>query len=474
MMLLPLTVSLLTVLAPGPRLRLEPNPAIHFGAQTSAARAPDCRQWQQCRQLTIDALAAGDYERAHDLAWRTVQLGPRNDGDLMYLLARAQSLSGRADDALVMLGRLLDAGLKPAAATDDAFRAVRALPGWPQLEARMTSSDTSAAPDRNASAKSPGTSSAKTGNSAAPLPPAEPSAASPAAGVITPAAPSRIEDALRLPGAGLAPSGLAYDGASARFVVADRAHEKLVIIDERSRHTVDLVRSSSAGFYDITGFEIDPRQGDLWVVSAERPQAGADTARATALHKLQLVSGRPLFMVRVPDDLLPARLDDVAVSHRGAVFVLDTIGGRLFRLQPSTRTLSVVATLAVNHPSSIAPADEHVVYVAHDGGIARVDVGTGMVTPVTAPAGLSLSGFERIRAEGNQLFGIQRTAEGERRAVSVRLVGGRAASLDVIASNIAMSEPSAATLSGDSFYYLTQSQDDGSGSELVVRRLRLP
>ena len=45
------------------------------------------------------------------------------------MLARAQSLSGRPLDALVMLQRLA-AGLATDAATSDDFRRVRALPGW--------------------------------------------------------------------------------------------------------------------------------------------------------------------------------------------------------------------------------------------------------------------------------------------------------------------------------------------------------
>jgi hypothetical protein len=48
----------------------------------------------ECRKLAPDA-AAPEYERFHDLAWRTLQTGPKNDPALMYLLARAQSLSGR-------------------------------------------------------------------------------------------------------------------------------------------------------------------------------------------------------------------------------------------------------------------------------------------------------------------------------------------------------------------------------------------
>ena len=90
----------------------------------------DCRAWQECRQLALDAAGRQDYEAFHDLAWRAVQTGPRNDPALMGLLARAQSLSGRPGDALVMLRRLAQMGVQTDAATNEDFRRVRALPGW--------------------------------------------------------------------------------------------------------------------------------------------------------------------------------------------------------------------------------------------------------------------------------------------------------------------------------------------------------
>src|ERR1700730_13903298 len=101
----------------------------------SAAQRIECRNWRDCRQLALDALVSGDYERFHDLAWKTVQTGPPRDPDLMYLLARAQSLSGRPHDALVMLGRLAEFGVATDAVTSDEFRLVRTPPGWPAVEA---------------------------------------------------------------------------------------------------------------------------------------------------------------------------------------------------------------------------------------------------------------------------------------------------------------------------------------------------
>src|SRR4051812_47881639 len=125
-------------------------PPVHFAlvVLTLAVQDPqpartDCQDWHECRQLAVDAAARQDYERFHDLAWRTVQLGPKNDPALMYQLARAQSLSGRPADALVMLQRLAQTGTKTDAATNDDFRRVRALAGWAEFESATESASRS-------------------------------------------------------------------------------------------------------------------------------------------------------------------------------------------------------------------------------------------------------------------------------------------------------------------------------------------
>jgi hypothetical protein len=430
--------------------------AIGIGFQdpqpSPTVRPAECREWRQCRQLALDAYARGEYETFHDLAWRTVQTGPARDPISMFLLARAQSLSGRPHDALVMLGRLADMNVATDAATSDDFRPARALREWAELEARLP---TGGAPLSSTNVPTaPGAPAAMPGRSAAT------------------SSLFKAEDALSLPAAALEPAGLAYDGVSGRFVVGDRRERKLVVLDERSHHAVDLVRASSAGFYEITGIEIDAKRGDLWVVSAD-PSAG-DASPVTALNRLQLVSGRPIDMVSVTDRLKPARLDDVAVTSDGVVFVLDTLGKRLFRLDRRIRALTVVATLKLNGPTSIAPVDERTIYVAHESGLARVESSNGTVTEVRGPTEVPLGGFKRIRWGPSSLIGIQQMPDGGRRAVSVRLTGGRAVSIDVFESDMPIDNPTAATLSSGDFYFLTsRPQQDGKGTEVVVRRVRL-
>src|SRR5262245_2244564 len=116
---------------------LAPSSAAPAFALPQTHRDPGCSEWHECRSMALAAAEQHEYERFHDLAWRAVQTGPPRDPSLMLLLARAQVLSGRPHDALVMLNRLAEMGIWSDAATNEEFARTRELPGWPEVAARI-------------------------------------------------------------------------------------------------------------------------------------------------------------------------------------------------------------------------------------------------------------------------------------------------------------------------------------------------
>ncbi len=111
---------------------------VSLGSLVASQAEPTCTRSKDCQQLALDAAVREDFEAFHSLAWRAVQTGQPNDADLMFMLARAQALSGRPDDALVMLGRLADRGiLHPEVEKLDDFSGVRNMTGWSNLLERM-------------------------------------------------------------------------------------------------------------------------------------------------------------------------------------------------------------------------------------------------------------------------------------------------------------------------------------------------
>ena len=342
--------------------------AVSLHVQDPSQARIECRAWQECRQFALDAAARQDFETFHDLAWRAVQTGPKHDAALMYLLARAQSLSGRPGDALVMLQRLAQMGVQTDAATNEDFRRVRALPAWSELE-----NDRSFRNDSSFRLKAEATKSVEAGSSRPTSPPSPTPAAEPRDDVkrteTSPAASPTTGpvESLRFTTAPFTPAGLAYDAVSRRFIVGDRDARKLAVVDEFSQHVANLASAQSTGFGQIAALEIDPRLGNLWVVSADDPQ--------TTLHKLQLVSGRSLGRYELAGRFGAARFTDVAATSDGTVLVLDTAGHRLFRLDAKGQALELAATLPDQHATSLAPGPNDVVYVA-DRGNKRIQVFT--------------------------------------------------------------------------------------------------
>lgn len=455
------------------------RPSASRPAAVSQSPSAACQVWHECRQLALDAFERQEYETFHDLAWRAVQTGPKKDAALMYLLARAQSLSGRPHDALVMIQRLAEMGVPSDAATNDDFRRMRALAGWPDVEAlieRVRTADATSRPALTAAAPPTATST-----------PA-PTAAVSTAGSVAKAVPSGaaavfepvpVEQAVRISTPRFSTGGLAYDAVSGRFVVGDLHGRKLIVVEDGADHAVDLVRAESAGFHEIRAIEIDSRRGDLWVATATTD----DTE--WSLHQLQLVSGRPLRVLPLDAALGPTRLVDLAVSPAGTLLAVDAAGKRLLELRPRGTSLQPVP-LAVEKPTSLAAtSDDGVVYVAGAGGVARVDLRSGMTVPVSIPSGLELGGIERVRWHRNALLAVVVDARGSRSLVRFDLnASGRAATAATVIDQTmaATAGPVFTTLSGDQLSYVVADpappSDSGDAppdrpAEFIIRRIRL-
>jgi hypothetical protein len=455
-------------------------PARPLQASVSAAQTGECGDWRDCRQRALDAADRGDYESFHNLAWRAVQTGPPREPELLYQLARAQCLSGRPHDALIMLRRLAEMGIVTDAATNDDFRLTRELQGWPDVEElteRVRNAGGISPVKPPATSPSPVPVGANTAR-AARAPAAAGAKSAPVEGGSARFKPAPVEEALRFTTDRFEPGGFAHDVVSGRFLFGDLRGRKLMIVAEGSTYTVDMVRSDSAGFHDVMAIEIDARRGDLWVASAVKDGG------AGAIHKLQLSSGRPLKIFPAPSELEPVKFSDLAVSPAGAVFVLESLHGQVLVLKPGGSRLEPFVRIDALAPVSLtAASDEGVVYVAHREGLSRIDGKSRTATLVTARKGLELGHFERIRWYRNRLVGVQTAADGSKRIVSLNLnaSGKSVTAATIIEASLPAVDPASVTISNDSLAYLTESerptgQPQGSQPErpeFVVRRIPL-
>jgi hypothetical protein len=426
----------------------------------SPSQSTQCADAGACREAAVEAAGRGDFEAFHDLAWRAAQKGRPNDPELMYLLARAQSLSGRPGDALVMLRRLAQMGVRTDARDNADFERVRRLPGWPELEALLAGSSSTAPPLSAPSVPPPAAPPA----SAATAPAGPKAKSAPAATPSYSAAPAGrrgTENAMRLTTTTMNPVGLAYDIASRRFVVGDGEGNKLMVADEVFDHVNDLISAASAGFARLSAVEIDTRRGDLWVTSS-------DGNGAASIHKLQLVSGRVLSQIAVPSELQPIVISDFAVIDDATLVLVDSREARLLRVKTTTGRFERPLALHVSTPLSVAPANG-VTYVAHADGLSVVDTASGRVTSIQPAKSLSLSTLRRIRWSRGGLVAIQGEGTGSR-LVKIRLnaSGRRAIAVEPLDGDV-QSVGTALTISRDAAYYVANTPEGATIRRVEIR-----
>jgi hypothetical protein len=433
-----------------------------------------CTRSKECQQLALDAAEREEFETFHSLAWRAVQTGQPNDADLMFMLARAQALSGRPDDALIMLGRLADRGIlhKEVEKLDD-FNRVREMAGWPKLLEKMHEIGSAAAPPapapptERAAPPAPPTPShvvPSSRSARASKRPAEP-AAPPVSRVSnvadeTTRAAAPVASVIPLPSTVSAPVAMAYDKVSSRLIVADDSTGTLKVVSEVLGNEVSLVSRGWGGGYHSNALVIDSKRGDLWVVGSR-----IDKRRESVVHRLQLISGRILYSVPLAEDAGDSRFAAVALGS-SSLFVLDAEAGRIFELRDGAKTLRLRTTVQQRDLTGLTLAGDTVAYVAHGGGILRIDLATKKSESVTGSPDLAPDGIEWIGYFENSLLALQRRPDGALAAVRFRL-DRRGRTLTAV-DTIGAAAAGGATVFGDTFFFVSESPEG-----MVVARVNL-
>ena len=304
-----------------------------------------CDDVASCRTAALEAKERKDYEAFHNLAWLAYRKGKPDDPELMLLLARAQSLSGRPGDAMVMLERLSARGITTEAATSDDFELVRAHPRWIggaplPAPSPAPSSAGKSAPGGEVKPTSSGEAKPALSRAASPAPPR----ASP---------PARDRSAPLSFTTLLSPTALAYDSVSKRYLIADRQAKRIAVIDENSGQ-VSTLAGALARLGDIHGIAIDSRQGDLWVVTSAE--------EGPSLSRLQLISGRELGAARITG--ITAPVTGVAFV-RGVGVVASDERGDIWRISASGKADKMGSLEYV--PKGIAADGEGILYISAGG-----------------------------------------------------------------------------------------------------------
>jgi sugar lactone lactonase YvrE len=405
-----------------------------LAASTGAQSARE--QVARERELAREAHGRKDHDAFLVHSRRLVELAPRSVGAL-YNLACAEALLGNAPDATRLLERLAGMGLAPDAAADPDFERVKAATAFQQALVRL-------AENRK---------------------PIE-----------------RGEVAFTLPERGLIPEGVAYDAKAGAFFVSSIRQRKVVRRDAQ-RGVRDFVPSGQDGLLAAAALAVDDARRALWVSTAAVPEMVGfrkEQEGQSFVLEYDLDTGR--LRRRLSPPLAGGRVSDLAVGPGGELAVSDPITGRVYLLENDALRV-LVDPGPLGSPQGLAFAPDGRLFVAdYVQGPARVDLRTGAVHLLDAPADAALTGIDGLVWNDGALIGIQNGVE-PHRVVRLTLEGDRVAGLHVLErAHARYDEPTLGVVVGGSLYYVANSQyaavrQDGSLDEARLREaviLRLP
>ena len=344
-------------------------------------------------EAATEAFRAGRYEEFLSIMGRIAAASPGNPA-LEFQIARGEAKLGRAEAALARLKALAEAGAAPDLAHAD-LTPLRALPGHAEVAALAA---------RNA-------------------------------GPLGQAIP------MFRTAQGRAAEGIAFDAATGTIYLGNMAGGDLLLRGPDGTETV-WPFPADLGVRATLGLRADPGGRALWACATVEREG----KRRQALLELSL---DPLAVRRsldFPGDG-PHLCNDVALAG-GRVLVTDSEGGAVWAVQDGA-LVPLVPGGTLIYPNGIAPAPGGThAYVAHFGGLSRLDPATGTLTPLRLP-GAILTGIDGLQPLPDGLLAVQNTFR-PARLVRLRLdrEGGVAAVTPLVSGRPEMEEPTTVALNG--------------------------
>lgn len=257
-------------------------------------------------------------------------------------------------------------------------------------------------------------------------------------------------------GIAVGPDGTMYVGSIRR---------RQVLVRSRDGREAELVPRTER-LWAVSGLALAPDGNSLWITSNAIPQMeGYDSTMAGAAEVVQvgLPDGQVLARIVVGAERGGAMLGDLVLAPDGTVYLSDSRGQGIWRVRPGARS----AELMAHHPLLRSPqgmalsAGGGALLVAdYSHGLLRVDLATGQVVALPAPAGVTLLGIDGLARHGLDLVAIQNGGVVPR-VVRIRLDGAEAAvrSVEVLDRNTPVAdEPTLGVVVGDDFLYVANSQ----------------
>lgn len=333
---------------------------------------------------------------------------------ILVNLAAAQLANDRADDALATLGRLAALGVHSPVEKSAEFAALRGRKEFGAVVKKLAA---------NLDPKGAG------------------------------------EIAFTVPGMTGVVEGIAWREKTGEFFFGD-AHNRCVWVrtpaakDSKDREgKVRRFTPENAELWGVFGLAVDEERGTLWAATSAVPAMEGFAAKddgTAGLAEIDLNNGevrRVIPLVRQPGDRYSHVLGDLALARDGTVYLPDSGGPMVWRLNPGGAALESVTESAefLSLQGAVVAIDGGALFLAdHANGLLRLDLNSNAVARLEPPPGTTLVGIDGlVSAPNGDLLAIQNGLRPNRVLRIALAAGGEAiASVTVIESaHLTMAAP---------------------------------
>jgi hypothetical protein len=198
----------------------------------------------------------------------------------------------------------------------------------------------------------------------------------------------------------LIPEGMAYDAPSDSFFVGSIAKHKIVRIEPGNE-----VKDFAVGLDSVLGLAVDAPRRVIYAVTTLAVTAEGRKNRRNAIVEYEIDSRNFKRRVDIPNAV---QLNDVAVAPGGRVFTTDSGIGAVYEIKAddTVRTLAEPRALPGANGLAASPDAKHL-YVAHNTGIATIDLDSGAIKQLINDTRENVAAIDGLYQWHGQLIGVQ-------------------------------------------------------------------
>lgn len=275
-----------------------------------------------------------------------------------------------------------------------------------------------------------------------------------------------------IPEKGLIAESVAYDIQTKTFYVSSVHKRKIISVNEKGE-AKDFATDKD-GLWAVTGMKVDAKRRVLWACTAAVNQAlniKAEDKGKSGVLKFDLKTGKLLKTFVIPDRTAEHWLGDLAVAANGDVFATDSAKPTVYVLRDGKEEIEkfLEDQSIVNLQGLDFSSDGKFLFLAdYTKGVFAVDLKTMAVSQISVPSNITTLGIDGLYVYKGSLIATQNGVNPQR---VVRFFLSRdmksIEKMETLEANHPQhDEITLGMLSGDSFYYIPNSQwwaisDDG-------------